>query len=314
MLKAIPERVVASSQRNLSNLQTIQMLKLPQHYDDWVKVRDAIEAKGYVMPTLADYKRKTVEGEDDPAWLAKWKVLPEDETKIWNAGYDAYYFIATRQPDGVRAGLKLLKHGSQELKIWNVLKQVSDPTVFPKVLDLIETTYHDVLVLEEGTMVGTYNYPGGLKCLEDLIVAYRFWIELLSVLHSHNISLRVLDEDLIAGNNFKRSDPQYRGSIKNLEYAVIFDANKPPMISGLPPIIRYRMDVPEWSKTDVEYDSFKFDIYCVGSYIIRDLKGRKFDAPELESLCTKMTAADSKDIPSASEILKEYNTLFPSSR
>ncbi|KAI8848340.1 hypothetical protein BC829DRAFT_216878 [Chytridium lagenaria] len=184
-------------------------MKVPEEYEDWVHVRDAIEAKGYRMPTLADYKRKAVEGEDDPEWLAQWKVLPEDELKIWNAGYDSRYFSA-KKSDGVRVVLKLLKHGSQELKVWNVLKQVASPTVFPKVLDLISTTYHDVVILEETFIVGTYIYPGGLDCLEDLIVAYRFWIELISVLHYHNISLRVLDEDLIAGNFLKRSDPNYK--------------------------------------------------------------------------------------------------------
>ncbi|KAI8848341.1 hypothetical protein BC829DRAFT_216896 [Chytridium lagenaria] len=83
------------------------------------------------------------------------------------------------------------------------------------------------------------------------------------------------------------------------------------MVTGLPPGLRYPSDVPEWSKTGTSYDAFKFDVYCVGSYIFGDLRGREFNAPELESLCKKMTAADPKDVPPSSEVFKQYNNLYP---
>ncbi|KAJ3109916.1 hypothetical protein HDU96_007059 [Phlyctochytrium bullatum] len=289
-------------------------MRIPKDYPDWVNVREAVEAKGYKMPTLAEYKKQVIGDETDPKWLEKWKILPGDELKLSIAFYHDRCFSATRQSDGLSILLRLLTHGSQEHSVWKALKDVpaGTPIVFPPVLDIINTPTHDVLVLDGTYSAGTYIYPGGLQTFEDMVVAYRFWIELISVLHASNISLRVLDEDLVSSNFLQRSDPGHRTCITNLEYAVKFESNEPPMVTGIPEGVRYHNHFPKWAEENSPYDAFKCDVYCVASYILYDLKGREMSSEPLEALCKKMTTENPNDIPSASQALAEYNSIFPS--
>ncbi|KAI9324401.1 hypothetical protein DFJ73DRAFT_802481 [Zopfochytrium polystomum] len=293
------------------------------HSSEWEQARAAVDAAGYAMQTVADYKATLTVDDLDPvadaSLIEAAKVLPGDDQRLRSDPGDPKQYPATRKSDGAEVILYGMRRDSHEVAVWTLLRSLPlSPPLLPVIHDGIETPSLFVVALDASCLTGTYIYPGGFETGAHVWRAHRFWFELHAFLHSHNIAVQCMDEWFCASNFHERTDPEYRPCYLYFHESRLLRSKEErlPVADAPAKSFRHAPAPPEWTAPAAAagqtFDPFKSDMFCLGSFIRNDAKNRGTMTPELETLCNKLQMRSPDDRIDAAKALELFNSICDS--
>ncbi|KAI9348447.1 hypothetical protein DFJ73DRAFT_835202 [Zopfochytrium polystomum] len=276
------------------------------------------------MQTVAEFKANSLahyassdhplDPVDDAHLIEANRILPGDDLRLRTHPHLPKLFTATRKSDRQPVTLYAALPRSPEVEIWKLLHSLRPRSpLVPDILALVPSATLFVVVLDPDTLQGDLIYPGGFDTPAHVLAFLSFWFELHAFLHSHNISLRCLDDWFITSNFLERTEPDYRQCYLYFHQARLLDSKSAQLPrSDVPPpnLFRANPEPPEWrNSTSDSFDPFKSDMFCLGSFVRGKAEGYGIMTPELASLCSKLQMPDPEDRIDAAKALSIFRGL-----